>query len=241
VQAALNTLKTLSDFWGLEPVHEIDTHRSMETDASVDGAAKAPQEAMRDGEEEIMRNQWVRVSAIRARGLPSNQPILGRADPYVMIFVKDEDDDIDSKFVFRSSCIKPAASACAEIAWAGEEFLIPVPEGDGKGALCLLLYTHDRILDDQLLGSVEVPIDEVAAHEQGITPRARGFHVVNKQAPCKGARLSMAVEVMSRTDLEVWQRQRGEAAVEEGPQEPAGAQDGVEAMEEEELLEHVAS
>jgi hypothetical protein len=113
--------------------------------------------------------------------------------------------------------------------------------GDGKGALCLLIYTHDRILDDQLLGSVEVSLDEINAHEQGITPRARGFQVVNKQrADCKSARVSMAVEVMTQTDIELWRHQRG-AAVEEGPLEPAGVEEGVQAMEEEEVHEHVAS
>jgi hypothetical protein len=130
VQAARNILNALSEFRGLEPVHELDTHRSMETDASVDAAAaeKATQEAVqKDGG--ASGKQWVRVSTIRARGLPSTQPILGSADPYLVLFVKDEDDDIDSKFVVKSSCIKPAASPSAEIAWTHEEFLIPVPEG----------------------------------------------------------------------------------------------------------------
>lgn len=37
----------------------------------------------------------IKVSKMRARGLPITQPIFGKAHAYVMIFVKDEDDDID--------------------------------------------------------------------------------------------------------------------------------------------------
>jgi hypothetical protein len=35
------------------------------------------------------------------------------------------------------------------IAWEEETFDIPVPEGNGKCTLCILVYTQDRILQDQ--------------------------------------------------------------------------------------------
>jgi hypothetical protein len=41
----------------------------------------------------------IRVSKMRARGLSITQPIFGKADAYVLVFVKDIDDDIDQSEV----------------------------------------------------------------------------------------------------------------------------------------------
>lgn len=94
----------------------------------------------------------------------------------------------------------PATKPKDEIAWKDEAFDIPVPESSGGCTLCILIYTQDHISDDQLLGSVEVPVDEMDFHEPGLAPRARCFPVTNKQLSHREiahARMSLAAEVMT--------------------------------------------
>lgn len=106
----------------------------------------------------------VRVSSMKASSLPDKKPLFGNADPYVIVFIKDADKDVDQSQVKKTKCVKSGD----EISWENESFDLAIPEASDKNTLCFLIYTFDGISSDQLLGCAEVCVEELEEH--GLAP-----------------------------------------------------------------------
>jgi hypothetical protein len=83
-------------------------------------------------------------------------------------------------------------------------FDIPIPEGSPSNTLCLLIYTHDGIAGDQLLGTCELPVEDLPRGKVGQRSRPQGVRVVNNQRAnreIQHARVSLVAERWTREEL----------------------------------------
>jgi len=101
---------------------------------------------------------------MKASFLPNKKPLFGNVDPYVIVFIKDADNDVDQSQVKKTKCVKSGD----EISWENEPLDLAIPEASDKNTLCFLLYTFDGISSDQLLGCAEVCVEELEEH--GLAP-----------------------------------------------------------------------
>mmetsp|Transcript_43899 Transcript_43899/g.64456 ORF Transcript_43899/g.64456 Transcript_43899/m.64456 type:complete len:1032 (-) Transcript_43899:352-3447(-) len=142
----------------------------------------------------------VRISKMRARSLPSHQPLFGSADPYVLMFIKDSDEDVDQTQVKKTQHVKPTD----EVSWINETIDLPFPEASDENTLCLIIYTFDNISTDQLLGSVQISVEQLPNHVMGKKAKYRVCDVLNRQLPRREmarARLSVCAEVWTLAQI----------------------------------------